>query len=130
MKDLINRKVKYRESFRPFAPAVPLEDAGTYFDLGVESPYMLLTCQVTDERLPAVTHVDGSARPQTVHHDANPLLYSLLREFGARTGIPVLLNTSLNIRGEPIACSPDDAYRCFLESDMDCIVLGSFLLIK
>jgi carbamoyltransferase len=130
MKDIVNKKIKFRESFRPFAPSVPLDDAQRYFDIRVESPFMLLTAETRARDIPAVTHVDGSARVQTVRESDNPLFYGLLKEFGGITGNPVLLNTSLNLRGEPIACSPEDAYRCFKKSAMDCLVIGKFLVIK
>lgn len=127
MKDIINRKIKFREAFRPFAPAVPLESAAEYFQLDCPSPYMLMTAPVRTDRIPAVTHVDGSARVQTVERDTNPLFHGLLTEFGMLTGVPVLLNTSLNILGEPIAMKPPDAIRCLTESGMDCLVLGNYL---
>jgi len=127
MKDVINRKIKFRESFRPFAPAVPLEYAAQYFQLDRPSPYMLMTVPVRSDRIPAVTHVDGSARVQTVERDTNPLFHGLLTEFGRLTGVPVLLNTSLNILGEPIAMTPSDAIRCLTKSSMDCLVLGTCL---
>lgn len=130
MKDMVNKKIKFRETFRPFAPSVPWEDSQKYFDVRTDSPYMLLTAQVKSGDIPAVTHLDGSARLQTLKREDNPLFYDLLREFGRITGIPVLLNTSLNLRGEPIACSPEDAYSCFMKSGMDCLVLNSFLLLK
>jgi carbamoyltransferase len=130
MRDIVNRKIKFRESFRPFAPSVPEEDAHEYFDISVPSPYMLLTAPVKKNAIPAVTHIDGSARLQTVTRDDNRLYYDLLKEFGTITGIPVLLNTSLNLRSEPIACAPQDAYKVFLRSDMDAIVIENYLLIK
>lgn len=130
MKDIVNEKIKFRESFRPFAPAVPLEDAGKYFDMQGESPYMLLTVPAKTDRIPAVVHVDGSARVQTVRREDNPLFHALLREFEKITGIPVLMNTSLNLRGEPIACTPQDAFGTFMKSGMDGLVLGGFLVTK
>lgn len=130
MKDIVNRKVKFRESFRPFAPAVPLDDAPRYFSIDRPSPFMLMTVPVITGSIPAVTHVDGSARVQTVEAHENEPYHRLLRAFGACTGIPVLMNTSLNTRGRPIAMTPSDAIHCFLDSDMDCLVLGNCLLEK
>ena len=107
----VNLKIKFRESFRPFAPAVLAEKASEWFDIDRESPYMLLVCQVRPGReIPAVTHVDGSARIQTVTRDAHAEFYDLIFEFDRQTGCPVIINTSFNVRGEPIVCSPDDAY--------------------
>jgi carbamoyltransferase len=130
MKDTVNRMVKFREEFRPFAPVVTCEDARRFFDMENDSPYMLLTFPVKADTLPAVTHADGSARVQTVTAGQNPMLYALLKAFERLSGIPVLLNTSLNVRGEAIACSPQDAVRCFLKSGMDALVLGQFLIEK
>ncbi len=133
MKDILNRRVKHREPFRPFAPAVPLEDVGTFFDPPFESPFMLLVARTRPEwreRLAAVTHVDGTARLQTVTRGQNPLFYDLLKEYGRRTGVPVLLNTSFNIRGEPIVCDFGDALTCFLNEDMDCLALEDCYLVK
>ena len=153
MQQRMNLKIKFRESFRPFAPAVLAERAGEWFDLDVESPYMLLTAQVRPERwremtseeqqrwgidklnvvrseIPAVTHVDGSARVQTVHRDDNPLFHALLTRFHQQTDCPVLVNTSFNVRGEPIVESPSDAYRCFMRTGMDALVLGGHLLAR
>jgi carbamoyltransferase len=149
----LNLRIKYRESFRPFAPAVLRERAADYFDLDVDSPYMLLVAPVkaarrislTPEQLalqgidkltvarsdiPAVTHVDYSARIQTVHPDTNERFYRLLRTFEGKTGTGVLVNTSFNIRDEPIVCSPDDAYRCFMGTEMDMLVVGNAVLRK
>jgi len=127
----VNLKIKFRESFRPFAPAVLAEKAGEWFDIDRESPYMLLVCQVREGRsIPAVTHVDGSARLQTVSRDAHPEFYDLLAAFDRRTDCPVLINTSFNVRGEPIVCSPDDAYLCFMRTQMDVLVLGNQVLLK
>jgi carbamoyltransferase len=127
----VNLKIKFRESFRPFAPAVLAEKAGDWFDIDRESPYMLLVCQVRPGRkVPAVTHVDGSARLQTVTRDAHAEFYDLLSAFDRRTGCPVLINTSFNVRGEPIVCSPDDAYLCFMRTNMDVLVLGNQVLLK
>jgi carbamoyltransferase len=129
MRDHVNAAVKKREAFRPFAPAVLAERASDHFDLDGPSPYMLETCQVRSELdLPAITHVDGSARPQTVDAERNPRFHRLLERFERLTGCPVLLNTSLNLRGEPIACTPVDAISCFVRSGMDCIVLEDLVL--
>ncbi len=148
MQSLMNLKVKFRESFRPFAPVVRRERAAEYFDLEVESPYMLLVAQVRPGHLlpvddsvrgfdrlklkrssiPAVTHVDGSARIQTLSQAQNPRLYRLLEKFEAATGCAVLVNTSFNVRGEPIVCTPDDAYRCFVNTEMDYLAMGNVLL--
>lgn len=129
----LNRIVKRREPFRPFAPVVRLEDAEEYFSLGIASPYMLYVCPVRErwrERLAAVTHIDGSSRPQTLAHDQNPKLRRLLAEFGRLSGVPVLLNTSFNIAGEPLVESPADAVRCFLNSALDALLLDDVLLEK
>jgi carbamoyltransferase len=148
MQSVMNLKVKFRESFRPFAPMVRVERAAEYFDLTVESPYMLLVAPIKAElrlpvpegaaglellkqarsTLPAVTHVDYSARIQTVARADNPLLYELLRRFEGATQCGVLVNTSFNVRGEPIVCTPEDACRCFVHTEMDYLVLGNFLL--
>ncbi|HEY3931815.1 MAG TPA: carbamoyltransferase C-terminal domain-containing protein, partial [Verrucomicrobiae bacterium] len=148
MQSVMNLKVKFRESFRPFAPIVRRERVADYFDLDVESPYMLLVAPVKKElcreispdvkgfdrlkeirsMLPAITHVDFSARIQTVHRDGNPLLYDLLLRFEQATGCGVLVNTSFNVRGEPIVCTPDDAYRCFMNTEMDFLILGNFIV--
>jgi carbamoyltransferase len=127
----VNLKIKFRESFRPFAPAVLADRAAEWFDIDRESPYMLLVCQVRSGRdVPAVTHVDGSARIQTVTRDTAPEFYDLLAEFERRTGCPVLINTSFNVRGEPIVCTPEDAYLCFMRTQMDVLVLGNNVLLK
>ena len=127
----VNLKIKFRESFRPFAPAVLAEKTSEWFDIDRESPYMLLVCQVREgKQIPAVTHVDGSARLQTVRREHHPEFYDLMREFDRRTGCPVLINTSFNVRGEPIVCTPDDAYLCFMRTDMDVLVLGNQILHK
>ncbi len=148
MQSVMNLKVKFRESFRPFAPIVRRERVADYFDLNVESPYMLLVAPVKKElcravspeikgldrlkeirsTLPAITHVDYSARIQTVERDGNPLLYDLLLRFEQATGCGVLVNTSFNVRGEPIVCTPDDAYRCFMNTEMDYLIMGSFVI--
>lgn len=130
MKDTVNRMVKFREEFRPFAPVVTREDAARFFEMDGDSPYMLMTFPVSSDFIPAVTHADGSARVQTVTAGQNSMLYALLKAFERLSGIPVLLNTSLNVRGEAIACKPEDAMRCFLKSGMDALVLGNFLLEK
>ena len=153
LQSAMNRKIKFRESFRPFAPAVLAERAAEWFDLDRPSPYMLLVAQVGaqhcradvgDERsldlvewinrprssVPAVTHVDHSARVQTVHAETNPRFHALLRAFEAQTGCPLLVNTSFNVRGEPIVCTPEDAYRCFRRTEMDAVALGPFLLTR
>ena len=145
-------KVKFRESFRPFAPAVLAEDVSEFFDLPNESPYMVFVADVVEgqrkqsseveqltgldllqlERssIPAVTHVDGSARVQTVHWETNPLFHELLLAFKERTGCPLLVNTSFNVRGEPIVESPVDAFRCFMGTDLDLLVVGGIVLRK
>ena len=149
----LNLKIKYRESFRPFAPAVLREDVAGWFEMDVDSPYMLLVAGVAPERrramtlqeqalfgidklnvprstIPAVTHVDYSARVQTVHHETNERFHSLLTRFKALTGCPVLVNTSFNVRGEPIVCTPEDAFRCFMGCELDLLVVGNCVLRK
>lgn len=129
----VNARVKHREAFRPFAPACPREDAAAWFDLPVPSPWMLLAARVRPEaraRLPAITHRDGTARLQTVAAQDQPLFHRLLKAFGARTGVPVLLNTSFNRAGEPVVCSPADAIRCYLDTGMDALVLGPWFSRK
>jgi len=131
MQDILNQRIKKRESFRPFAPAVLEEHAGEYFDLLDDSPFMLLAPRVRSEvrdRIPAVTHVDGTARVQAVRRATNPRLWSLIRAFGDITGVPMLVNTSFNQRGEPIVCTPDDALNCFKSSGMDALVMENFLV--
>ncbi len=153
MQSIMNLKIKFRESFRPFAPSVLREHVSDYFQLDCDSPYMLLVAPVTEARrikmtdeqqrlfgieklnvlrsdLPSITHVDYSARIQTVHAETNPLYHALLTRFHALTGCPVLVNTSFNVRGEPIVCTPKDAYLCFMRTEMDTLVLGSFVLDK
>lgn len=153
MQALINQKIKFRESFRPFAPAVPAEDAGKYFELDEPSPYMLLVAPVLRKRrqeygqqdqdlqglakasiphsdVPAVTHVDGSARIQTVDRATNPGFHAILRAFEARTGESCMVNTSFNVRGEPIVCTPDDAFQCFMQTGMDVLFLENVILLK
>jgi carbamoyltransferase len=127
----VNLKIKFRESFRPFAPACLAEKASEWFDIDRESPYMLLVCQVAEGRsVPAVTHVDGSARLQTVTRTAHPEFHDLITAFDERTGCPVVINTSFNVRGEPIVCTPEDAYLCFMRTQMDVLVLGNQILRK
>jgi carbamoyltransferase len=153
MQSVMNLKIKYRESFRPFAPSVLWERVSDYFELDVPSPYMTIVAPVreelrkalTDEQeqlfgteklklkrseLPAITHVDYSARVQTVHQETNPRYYSLLKAFEQLTGCGVLMNTSFNVRGEPIVCTPTDAWRCFMRTEMDYLIVGNFLLAK
>jgi carbamoyltransferase len=153
MQKTLNLKVKYRESFRPFAPSVLAEDAAKYFDLDCESPYMLLCAGVAKEHcipmteaqralfgidqlnvprssIPAVTHVDYSARIQTVHRETNPRYHALISEFKARTGCPVIVNTSFNVRGEPIVASPEDAFRCFMGTEIETLAVGNCVLVK
>jgi carbamoyltransferase len=153
MQAVMNLKIKFRESFRPFAPAVLREHVGEWFELDGDSPYMLLVADVrADKRLPvppgtehlwgieklnvprstvpAITHVDYSARIQTVRRDTNPLYYDIIDAFHRMTGCPVIVNTSFNVRGEPMVCTPEDAYRCFMRTDMDLLVLENFLLDK
>jgi carbamoyltransferase len=153
MQSMMNLKIKYRESFRPFAPSVLREHVAEWFELDADSPYMLIVADVagpkrrtmtdSEEQLwgieklnvkrseiPAVTHVDYSARIQTVRHETNPLYWEILEAFRMRTGCPVLVNTSFNVRGEPIVCTPTDSYRCFMRTEMDYLVLESFVLDK
>ncbi len=151
MQSVMNLKIKHRESFRPFAPSCLAERVGDYFELNTPSPYMLLVAPVRGERciqpadeklplrerihqsrsdVPAVTHVDCSARVQTVSRDDNPRYYDIIKAFEKRTGHGIIINTSFNVRGEPIVCTPEDAYRCFMRTEMDCLALGSFLLLK
>lgn len=157
MQSVLNLKIKYRESFRPFAPSVLREKCSEYFELECESPYMLICADVNEARrlpfdkdslmsangedmlpvvnearsdLPAITHVDYSARIQTVTEDTNPEYYNLISEFQKITGYGVVINTSFNVRGEPIVCTPEDAYRCFMRTEMDILVLGDFVLYK
>ena len=153
MQKKLNLKIKYREGFRPFAPAVLAEDAAAYFDLNDISPYMQLVKQVSPARqyplpegyenypltdklyfqrsdLPAITHVDYSARIQTVHKETNEPFWQLLHAFKALSGCPVLINTSFNVRGEPIVNTPEDAYRCFMQTGMDYLVIENFIFCK
>ena len=153
MQSQMNLKIKFRESFRPFAPSVLREYVSDYFELDDDSPYMLQVAQVNaDEQremsdaenalfgidklnvprstIPAVTHVDYSARIQTVSRQDNPMYYDLILAFNSLTGCPLVVNTSFNVRGEPIVNTPEDAYRCFMRTEMDCLVLGNYLLSK
>ena len=133
MKDKINAEVKHREAYRPFAPSVPVEAMKDYFESDVEAPFMLKVCNVRPDKrdvLPAITHVDGSARMQTVGKAMNPLYHSLLTEFGKLSGVPVLLNTSFNVMGEPIVESPADAIRCFFSTGLDKLVVGNYVVGK
>lgn len=153
MQSKMNLKIKFRESFRPFAPSVLREKVSEYFDTNIDSPYMLLVADVKKDRrrimnadekklfgieklnikrsdIPAITHVDYSARLQTVHNHTNPLYHKLIRKFEENTGCAVIINTSFNVRGEPIVCSPEDAYKCFMRTDMDYLVLGNYLFDK
>lgn len=149
----MNLKIKYRESFRPFAPAIKAEKVSEWFEIDRASPYMLQVANVKKEKcyqmsdeqsqlfgieklnvprseIPAVTHVDYSARIQTIHKDTNPRFYDLISHFEEKTGCPILVNTSFNVRGEPIVCSPEDAYRCFMRTEMDCLVIENYLILK
>ena len=153
MQAQMNLKIKFRESFRPFAPSILRERVHDWFEMDCDSPYMLLVAPVKKERqipmtasqqslwgidqlnvvrseIPAITHIDYSARVQTISRDTNPDYYDLVREFDAITGCPGIVNTSFNVRGEPIVCSPEDAYRCFMRTHIDCLVLGPFYLEK
>ena len=153
MQSIMNLKIKYRESFRPFAPSVLEEDVANQFELSTKSPYMLLVAPLKKElckkmnqdqkklfgidklniprsSLPAITHIDYSARVQTVSNDTNPRYYKLINAFKEKTGCPTIVNTSFNVRGEPIVCTPQDAYRCFMRTEMDILVLQNQLLYK
>ena len=131
MKDILNEKIKHRESFRPFAPSVLEEHAADYFELDIPSPYMLMVTKIKQpDKIPAVTHVDGTGRLQTVSKQSNPLYYDLINEFYKKTGIPVIINTSMNVMGEPIVNTPEQAYNMIKKTDMDCIVMGSYLVSK
>ena len=132
MRDTLNMKIKFREGFRPFAPSVLMDKAKDWFEIDCDSPYMLLVAQVREGRrtIPSVTHVDNSARLQTVTRDEAPLYYDLIREFERLTGVPIVINTSFNVRGEPIVCTPRDAYLCFMRTNMDRLVLGHHVLDK
>ena len=153
MQKLLNLKVKFRESFRPFAPSVMREHVADWFELDGDSPYMLLVADVKPEHriamtheqqalfgidklnvarstIPAVTHVDYSARIQTVHRDTNPRYYDLIRAFRDITGCPIVVNTSFNVRGEPIVCTPEDSFRCFMGTDIEILAVGNAFLEK
>jgi len=153
MQKLLNLKVKYRESFRPFAPSILREDIAEWFEIDDDSPYMLLVADVVRDKriemtgneqalfgieklnvprseIPSVTHVDYSARVQTVHEETNPRYYALIKKFKEITDCPVLINTSFNVRGEPIVCTPEDAFRCFMGTGLDFLVIGNILLAK
>jgi carbamoyltransferase len=153
MQSILNLKVKYRESFRPFAPSVLRERAADWFELDYDSPYMLLVADVVAKRrlemtpdqramfgidklnvprsdVPAVTHVDYSARIQTVHADTNPRYYALISAFERLTACPVIVNTSFNVRGEPIVCTPEDAFRCFMGTEVEIVAVGNCYLRK
>jgi carbamoyltransferase len=153
MQKTLNLKVKYRESFRPFAPSVLRERVGDYFEIDCDSPYMLLVADVVESRrrnmtaaeqclfgidklnaprsdLPAVTHVDYSARIQTVHANTNPRYHALLSAFERQTGCPVMVNTSFNVRGEPIVGTPEDAFHCFMGTELDVLAVGNAYMIK
>ena len=132
MRDTLNMKIKFREGFRPFAPSVLADKASEWFELDCESPYMLLVAPVREAKrvIPSVTHVDYSARIQTVTRESSPLYYDLIAAFEKITGVPVIINTSFNVRSEPIVCSPHDAYLCFMRTNMDHLVLGHHLLDK
>ncbi len=129
MKEILNEKIKHREKFRPFAPSILEEHTKEYFDIDIPSPYMLLVANVKKpEIIPAITHVDGTGRLQTVSKDANPLYYNLISEFFKLTGVPVLINTSMNVRGEPIVNTPEQAYQMIIKTDMDYLVMGKYLV--
>ena len=153
MQRTLNLKVKYRESFRPFAPSVLRERVSEWFEMNCDSPYMLLVADVVESRrrkmsaeeerlfgidklnvprseIPAVTHVDYSARVQTVHPDTNPRFHALISAFEGKTGCPVIVNTSFNVRGEPIVCMPEDAFRCFMGCELDVLIVGNCYLRK
>lgn len=151
MQTVMNLKIKYRESFRPFAPSVLADKVQEYFDINSDSPYMLLVADVKENlrkqtgeqeqfgldklrqirsEIPAVTHIDFSARVQTVHKETNLRYYSLIKRFEEKTGCAVIVNTSFNVRGEPIVCTPEDSYKCFMRTEMDLLLIGNYLLIK
>lgn len=133
MKDLINQKVKFRENFRPFAPSVLWEYQEEYFDLDIPSPYMLIVADIYPEKqkvIPAVTHVDGTGRLQTVVKEIDPVYHQLISDFYKLTGVPVVLNTSFNVKGEPIIETPQDALNCFLHTNIDYLVMGNYVVSK
>ena len=129
MKDVLNEKIKHRELFRPFAPSILEEYVSEYFDLNIPSPYMLFVAKVKKpDKIPAVTHVDGTGRLQTVSREANPLYYDLINDFYKITGVPVLVNTSMNVRGEPIVNTPEQAYAMIIKTEMDYIMMGNYMI--
>jgi carbamoyltransferase len=153
MQKMLNLKVKYRESFRPFAPSVLREDVAQWFEIDEDSPYMLLVADVSPQHriamtaeqqslfgidklnvprstVPAITHVDYSARVQTVHRETNPRYHSLISRFKLLTGCPVIVNTSFNVRGEPIVCTPEDSFRCFMGTEIETLAVGNCFLRK
>jgi len=133
MKDLLNARVKFRESFRPFAPSVLEEKSGAWFETDYPSPYMILVYDVLPDKrhlVPAITHVDGTGRVQTVSRKHNPKYHRLIEEFERLTGVPMVLNTSFNIRGQPIVHRPEQAIECFLTTGMDALFLEDFVLVK
>jgi carbamoyltransferase len=131
MKDILNEKIKHREAFRPFAPSVLEEHVSEYFDIDRTSPYMLMVAPIKKPQdIPAVTHVDGTGRLQTVHKNANPMYYDLINEFYKITKVPVIINTSMNVMGEPIVNTPNEAYQMIVKTDMDYIVMGNYLVRK
>ena len=153
MQKQLNLKVKYRESFRPFAPSILREDVADWFEIDIDSPYMLLVTNVQkDKRLkmkaeekalfgidklnvprssiPAITHVDYSARIQTVHRNTNPRYHAVISKFKEKTGCPLVVNTSFNVRGEPVVCNPTDAFKCFMGTELDVLAVGNYLLLK
>ena len=133
MKDTLNARIKLREPFRPFCPSVLAEAAADYFETDYPSPFMVQAYKIKPEqraKVPAITHEDGTGRLQTVERDVNPLYWKLLKRFGELSGVPILINTSFNVQGEPIVCRPDDAIRCFLGTDIDFLAIGPFLVSK
>ena len=131
MKDILNDKIKHRESFRPFAPSIMEEYVSDYFEIDIPSPYMLMVAKIKQpEKIPAVTHVDGTGRLQSVSRDSNPLYYDLINEFYKITDVPVIINTSMNVMGEPIVNTPEQAYNMLKKTDMDYIVMGNNLISK
>jgi len=153
MQALMNLKIKFREGFRPFAPSVLAEKVSEYFELNIHSPYMLLVADINNNRrktmhekeqklfgieklnivrsdIPAVAHIDYSTRIQTVHKDTNPAFYELISAFDKKYGCAVIINTSFNVRGEPIVCTPENAYKCFMRTNIDHLVMGKFLINK
>ena len=131
MKNILNEKIKHRESFRPFAPSILEEHVSEYFDIDVPSPYMLMVAKVKQpDKIPAVTHVDGTGRLQTVSKESNQLYYDLIKEFYKITSIPVVINTSMNVMGEPIVNTPEQAYQMIVKTDMDCIIMGHNLILS